>query len=178
MDNHYTDHPSRRALRSRVLAVAAATAAVAGGSLAAANPASADEYWGPYQYVNKASVTCLDDFHSSTIPYTPVDVWACNGTQAQAWTYDLSNDTMQVFGYCLDVHNGGTTAGTRVDLYPCNGTGSQVWQWVGNNNLYNPQSQKCLDDPSGTDVNGTQVQIWYCNNETPQVWVPEDHSSD
>jgi hypothetical protein len=110
---------------------------------------------------------CLDDRAASTAPLTPVQVYTCNGTGAQQWTY--TNNTLQALGNCLDVNSGGTANGTTVDLYPCNGTGAQTWQHQSNGEYLNPQSGRCLDD-TGFGGSGTQAQIWDCTDGANQQW--------
>jgi len=110
---------------------------------------------------------CLDDRAASTAPLNPVQVYTCNGTGAQQWTY--TSNTLKVLGNCLDVNSGGTANGTTVDLYPCNGTGAQVWQHQSNGEYLNPQSGKCLDD-TGFGGSGTQAQIWACADGSNQQW--------
>jgi beta-glucosidase len=112
---------------------------------------------------------CLDDRSASTADYNPVQVYTCNGTDAQQWTVE-SNDTLQVLGGCLDVDAAGTTNGTTVDYYPCNGTAAQVWDPQSNGELVNPNSGKCLDD-TGYGGSGTQVQIWTCGDTSNQQWT-------
>ena len=110
---------------------------------------------------------CLDDRAASTAPLNPVQVYTCNGTGAQQWTY--TNNTLQALGNCLDVNSGGTADGTTVDLYPCNGTGAQTWQHQSNGEYLNPQSGRCLDD-TGFGSSGTQAQIWDCTDGANQQW--------
>ena len=111
---------------------------------------------------------CLDDRAASTAEYNPVQVYTCNGTNAQSWTVAAGN-TLQVLGMCLDVDAGGTTNGTPVDLYTCNGSGAQVWVPQSNGELINPQSGDCLDD-TNWGASGTQLQIWACGDGTNQQW--------
>jgi hypothetical protein len=114
---------------------------------------------------------CLDDRSASTADFNPVQVYTCNGTDAQQWTVVEAGSTIQDFGMCLDINGGGTADGTAVDLYTCNATGAQVWEPQSDGQLYNPQSNKCLDD---TDYggSGTQLQIWDCTaNDAAQVWT-------
>jgi beta-glucosidase len=111
---------------------------------------------------------CLDDRSASTALYNPIQVYTCNGTNAQQWTVE-SNGTLEVLGMCLDVAGAGTANGTLVDLYTCNGTGAQQWQAQSNGELVNPESGKCLDD-TGFGGSGTQVQIWSCGDGTNQQW--------
>src|SRR6201996_1397029 len=97
---------------------------------------------------------CLDDRSASTANFNPVQVYTCNGSNAQQWTMG-STGTLQTMGKCLDVNAAGTANGTTVDLYACNGTGAQVWQPQSNGELLNPSSGKCLDD-TGFGGSGTQ----------------------
>ena len=111
---------------------------------------------------------CLDDRSAGTALFNPVQVYTCNGTDAQQWTVE-SNGTLQVLGMCLDVDAAGTADGTTVDLYTCNGTGAQDWTQGANGELVNPNSGKCLDD-TGWGGSGTQVQIWDCTGNANQEW--------
>ena len=111
---------------------------------------------------------CLDDRAASTTNFNPIQVYTCNGTNAQQWTVE-SNNTLQVLGKCLDVNAAGTANGTTVDLYDCNGTGAQTWVPQSNGALLNPNSGKCLDD-TGFGGAGTQVQIWACADSANQQW--------
>jgi len=112
---------------------------------------------------------CVDVRGASTTDSTPVQVYTCNGTNAQQWTIS-SNDTLQALGKCMDIEGGGTSNGTSVDLYDCNGTGAQVWQPQSDGALYNPQSGKCLDDTGWSTTPGTQLQIWSCTGDANQSW--------
>ena len=111
---------------------------------------------------------CLDDRSASTANFNPIQVYTCNGTNAQSWTVN-SNGTLTVLGDCLDVAGAGTANGTLVDLYPCNGTGAQSWVHQSNGELVNTNSGKCLDD-TGFGGSGTQVQIWACADSSNQQW--------
>ncbi|HEY6494590.1 MAG TPA: ricin-type beta-trefoil lectin domain protein, partial [Trebonia sp.] len=112
---------------------------------------------------------CLDDRSASTADFNPVQVYTCNGTNAQDWTVGSGN-TLQVLGKCLDVDAAGTANGTTVDLYDCNGTGAQTWEPQSDGALLNPASGKCLDD-TGYGGSGTQVQIWSCTGTANQAWT-------
>jgi chitinase len=112
---------------------------------------------------------CVDVRGASTANFTPVQVYTCNGTNAQQWT--VAGSTLQALGKCMDIAGGGTGNGTTVDLYDCNGTGAQVWQPQSNGALYNPQSGKCLDDTNWSTTPGTQLQIWSCSGNANQKWT-------
>jgi predicted alpha-1,2-mannosidase len=114
---------------------------------------------------------CLDDKNSSTTPGNPVQIWGCDGTDAQSWTI-ADDGTVRTLGLCLDVYGGGTTSGTPVDLYTCNGGANQQWTTGANGSLQNPSSGLCLDDPAASTTGGTQVQIYTCNGTGAQDWTP------
>ncbi|MEY9834989.1 ricin-type beta-trefoil lectin domain protein [Streptacidiphilus sp. EB103A] len=114
---------------------------------------------------------CLDDRSASTANFNPVQVYTCNGSAAQQWTYVQAGTTLHVLGKCLDINGGGTANGTVVDLYDCNNTGAQVWVHESNGSFYNPQSNKCLDDTGWSTTAGTQAEIWDCTGGANQQWT-------
>ncbi|HLX49077.1 MAG TPA: ricin-type beta-trefoil lectin domain protein [Streptosporangiaceae bacterium] len=112
---------------------------------------------------------CVDVRGANTANFTPVQVYTCNGTNAQQWTVVQAGSTLHALGKCMDINGGGTADGTTVDLYDCNNTGAQVFIPESNGSLYNPQSSKCLDD-TGWGGSGTQLQIWDCTGNANQRW--------
>ena len=155
-----------RTFAGRVMAVLGAVVLLVGLGVSAASLAQAAGGTGP---ITGYQGLCLDDRSASTANFNPVQVYTCNGTNAQQWTVG-TNSTLQVLGMCLDVAGAGTANGTLVDLYSCNGTAAQVWQPQSNGALLNPNSGKCLDD-TGFGGSGTQVQIWSCAGSSNQTWT-------
>jgi predicted alpha-1,2-mannosidase len=117
-----------------------------------------------------SSGLCVDDSQSSTTPGNPVEIWSCNGTDAQDWTI-APDGTIRTLGLCLDVTDSGTASGTLVDLYTCNGTGAQQWTAGSGGSLVNPESGLCLVDPGSSTTAGTQLQISTCNGGSAQDWT-------
>ncbi|MBY8343413.1 ricin-type beta-trefoil lectin domain protein [Streptomyces sp. KC 17012] len=116
---------------------------------------------------------CLDVQGGGTANGTHVQLYGCNGTDAQQWTYvPDAGGTLRARGGCLDVSNSGTANGTKVQLWQCNGTGAQRWVSGPNSSLVNPQSGRCLDDPAAATADGTQLQIYDCNGTAAQRWTP------
>jgi hypothetical protein len=113
---------------------------------------------------------CVDVRGANSANFTPVQVYTCNGTNAQQWTVVQAGSTLHALGKCLDINGGGTANGTTVDLYDCNTTAAQVFIPQSNGSLYNPQSNKCLDD-TAFGGSGTQLQIWDCNGGANQHWT-------
>ncbi|WP_255953269.1 lectin [Streptomyces odontomachi] len=113
---------------------------------------------------------CVDVNQSSTADGTAVQLWTCNGSDAQKWTL-ASDGTLRAFGKCLDVVTSGTANGTLVQLWSCNGTGAQQWWAKGGGALVNPASGRCLDVPQSATDDGTRLQIWDCNGTSAQTWT-------
>jgi predicted chitinase len=155
-----------RTVRHRAVALLGALVLLAGIGVSAAGVAQAASGTGA---ITGYQGLCLDDRSASTALFNPIQVYTCNGTDAQQRTAE-SNDTLEVLGMCLDVDAAGTADGTTVDLYTCNGTGAQVWEPQSNGSLVNPNSGKCLDD-TGWGGSGTQVQIWDCTGGANQSWT-------
>jgi glucosylceramidase len=111
---------------------------------------------------------CVDVAGADSANGTAVQLYDCNGTDAQKWT--AAGDTLQALGKCMDVTSAGTANGTKVQLYDCNGTGSQVWTRGPGGALVNPQSGRCLDATGPSSANGTRLQIWDCTGAANQQW--------
>jgi Beta-1,3-glucanase/Ricin-type beta-trefoil lectin domain len=121
--------------------------------------------------LSNANGLCLDDRSSSTANGNAIQIYTCNGTAAQQWTYVEAGSTLHVLGKCLDIPGGATANGTKLQLWDCNNTGAQVFIKRADASYYNPQSGRCLDDPGWSSTPGTQVQIWDCNGSGAQRWT-------
>ncbi|NUR31952.1 MAG: hypothetical protein HOV83_39945 [Catenulispora sp.] len=112
---------------------------------------------------------CVDISGANSANGTAVQLWTCNGTNAQRWTI-ASDGSVQALGKCLDVTAAGTANGTKIQLYDCNGTGAQKWQHQSNGELVNPSSGRCLDATGPSSADGTRLQIWDCYDSANQQW--------
>jgi hypothetical protein len=121
--------------------------------------------------VKNANGLCLDDRSSNASNGNPVQIYTCNGTSAQQWTYVEAGSTLHVLGKCLDIPGGATANATKLQIWDCNATGAQVFIHRSDGSYYNPQSNRCLDDPGASTTSGTQVQIWDCNGTGAQRWT-------
>jgi hypothetical protein len=112
---------------------------------------------------------CADVAGASSANGTAVQLYDCNGTNAQQWTRG-ADGTLRALGKCMDVTSGGTADGTKVQLYDCNGTNAQQWTRTGQT-LVNAGSGKCLDATGPSSANGTGLQIWSCVGSANQNWT-------
>ncbi|MER6590274.1 chitosanase [Micromonospora purpureochromogenes] len=154
-------------LRKRTVAHLSAallvSAATVGYGLSSASAASA----GP---ITGLGGKCVDVAGANPANGTPVQLWDCNGTAAQAWTVGNADGSVRALGKCLDVTAASTADGAKVQLYDCNGTGAQKWA-ASNGALVNTGSGKCLDTTGWSTANGTRLQIWSCSGNANQRWV-------
>jgi hypothetical protein len=111
---------------------------------------------------------CLDDFGSGTANGNKVDIWTCNSTAAQKWTF--TGGALSVLGKCLDDSSQGG-AGAKLVIWTCNGHAAQTWTHKSNGEYVLKLNGLCLTDPSGSATNGTQVVIRKCADFADQRWT-------
>ncbi|MER7689481.1 ricin-type beta-trefoil lectin domain protein [Streptomyces sp. NPDC097610] len=114
---------------------------------------------------------CLDVAGGSSANGTAVQLYDCNGSDAQRWSV-AGDGSVQALGKCLDVTSASTADGAKVQLYDCNGTGAQRWSYNGSTgDVVNSAAGKCLDVTGNSAVNGTRAQIWSCTGAANQKWA-------
>ena len=112
---------------------------------------------------------CIDVAAASSANGTAVQLWECNGTNAQRWTFG-TDGSLRALGKCLDIADWGTANGAKVQLWDC-ASGQSNQTWVRDGSSYrNPASGKCLDNPANGSGNGNRIQIWTCYNNDAQRW--------
>ena len=177
--------------RYKFMAAAAGLALTA--SIVSAGSASANT--GPTEVRNADGLFCLDATndatHSAANNGDPVQVWECQGTSNQQWTFNenvgsygtITNGTR---GLCLDAVNDATHSaannGDPVQLWSCNGGAQQQWKatyWsnaFGYNfyeltNLYSGLVLDARNDATwNPEKDGDPVQLWSWQNYGNQGW--------
>ncbi|GAA3748853.1 family 16 glycosylhydrolase [Streptomyces tremellae] len=114
--------------------------------------------------------TCMDVAAASNANGTPVQLYACNGSNAQAWTVG-SDGTLQALGKCLDATGNGTADGTQLQLWDCTGGPNQKFTPNAAHDITNPQANKCVDATGQSSANGTRLQLWTCTGTANQKWT-------
>ncbi|MEU3827770.1 chitinase [Streptomyces sp. SID486] len=112
---------------------------------------------------------CLDIAGASSADGAPVQLYDCNGTNAQQWTVG-SDGTIRALGKCLDVTGNSTADGAKAQLWTCTGGANQKWTVTAAHDIVNPQAGKCLDVTDNNSANGTRIQIWSCGGGANQKW--------
>jgi GH25 family lysozyme M1 (1,4-beta-N-acetylmuramidase) len=124
---------------------------------------------------------CLNDVGNKSANGTQADIWTCNGSTAQQWTY-VEDGTLRIHGKCLVPPSSSPASGAKVVLATCTGQPVQQW-WLTYPRsisaslgsvpiaLRNPASGMCLSDTGWSTTNGTRVVVGSCNGFKNQAWT-------
>ncbi|MCX5009918.1 ricin-type beta-trefoil lectin domain protein [Streptomyces sp. NBC_00555] len=125
---------------------------------------------GSGQIVGVHSGKCLDVKGAKTADGTPIQIYSCNGTSAQAWKLE-ADGTLRALGKCMDVQYAKTENGSLIGLNSCHQGLNQKWEQLPNGLLRSVHSGKCLDALGWATGNGARVGIWDCTPQhTNQQW--------
>ncbi|MER6290308.1 glycoside hydrolase family 19 protein [Streptomyces sviceus] len=113
---------------------------------------------------------CVDVAGASSANGTAVQIYDCNGTNAQNWS-NPGDGTLRALGKCLDVVEHGTADGASVQLWDCTGGANQQWVVTAARDIVNPAADKCLDVRGNDSTNATRLQIWTCTGNPNQKWT-------
>jgi streptogrisin C len=97
-----------------------------------------------------------------------VQMWNCNGTAAQQWTF--VDGTIRAGGLCLDVAGANTADGTPLQIVRCNGHRAQQFVLSAAGDLVSVLANKCVDISGWNQNNGAQLIIWPCHGGANQKW--------
>ncbi|QFZ18137.1 ricin-type beta-trefoil lectin domain protein [Saccharothrix syringae] len=111
---------------------------------------------------------CVDVPNSNGVDGQRLQVWDCNGTNAQNWTFP-GDGTVRAFGKCMDVAWGSRDNGAAIQLATCSGNPAQQFVLSAAGDLVNPQANKCVDVTSWGG-SGTPLQQWECTGGANQKW--------
>ncbi|GAA3458287.1 streptogrisin C [Saccharothrix longispora] len=76
---------------------------------------------------------CIDVPNANGVEGQRLQVWDCNGTNAQNWTFP-GDGTVRAFGLCMDVAWGSRDNGAAIQLARCSGNPAQQWECLGSAN--------------------------------------------
>ncbi|MFV2019020.1 ricin-type beta-trefoil lectin domain protein [Micromonospora sp. LOL_023] len=126
---------------------------------------------------------CLDLQAGFAVAGQQVQLYECNGTTAQRWTFavvdgqpDPDLGTMRVYDdWCVQPN--GNTAGSAVQLRACDGTPAQRLARTAAGQLRHVGSDLCLAVRGGATDNSTPVELAVCDSAaTGQVWAAQDET--
>ncbi|MGK5678250.1 ricin-type beta-trefoil lectin domain protein [Actinoplanes sp. URMC 104] len=112
---------------------------------------------------------CLDVPNGNFSDGVRVQMWTCNGTAAQRWTF--VNGTLQTSNNkCLDVAWGSTANGAVIQIVNCSGNPAQQFVLSAAGDLVNPQANKCVDIDAWNPNDGAVLILWDCTGGANQKW--------
>ena len=106
---------------------------------------------------------CLDLNGGVAVDDNHVQVYECNGTDAQRWTL-ATDGTLRVQGKCALVVGDGS-----VHIVGCDGRTTAQWRVAGRT-LVNAAAGRCLTDPADGTVSGAGVTVTPCTGANEQSW--------
>jgi hypothetical protein len=116
-----------------------------------------------------ASSRCVDIPNSDPANGNQLQIFDCNKTKAQAWTFP-GDGTIRAEGKCMDVQSAKIADGTPVETYDCNGTKAQQWTYNSTTKQFQALG-KCLAATGGGTTNYTKLVIDTCQaGASNQQW--------
>lgn len=125
---------------------------------------------------NYATNKCIDAAGGSSAAGTAIQIYDCNGSAAQDWSYDSGDGTFRLSGArstCIQQMN----KGAQVRLQTCDGGTDQQWAADYRGWYINAYTGFCLDGANYGTANGTPIITWDCTGGTAQIWNPADSQS-
>jgi hypothetical protein len=121
---------------------------------------------------------CIDVSAANFVSGVQLQVWDCNGSNAQHWFRPSSTELLQTSNnLCMDA-SGNVGAGGAVILKTCNANlDSQKWIHDGRNLRPKYNTGLCLNIQGGTSVNGAKLIVWPCDNSSNSAWYEYSISS-
>ncbi|WP_307867810.1 ricin-type beta-trefoil lectin domain protein [Umezawaea beigongshangensis] len=112
---------------------------------------------------------CVDVPDSNASEGVQLQIWDCNGTGAQNWTF-ASDGTVRALGMCMDVAWGSRDNGASIQLARCSGSPAQQFVLSAAGDLVNPQANKCVDVKDWINASGAKLHQWECTGGANQKW--------
>ncbi|KDQ32888.1 carbohydrate-binding module family 13 protein, partial [Pleurotus ostreatus PC15] len=123
---------------------------------------------------NGNNAKCMDVRGGSVANGTPVQIYDCNGTNAQKWTIQKGQTKVRLAGtnFCLDA-GGNPGNGVGMKIWTCyDNLAAQEWFYTGDNRIALLNKGSCLDLTDGRLSNANQLQTWKCTDfNTNQIWT-------
>ncbi|MEU9889635.1 ricin-type beta-trefoil lectin domain protein [Sphaerisporangium sp. NPDC051011] len=112
---------------------------------------------------------CIDVPDANFSDGKQLQMYTCNGTIAQKWTFTGGTLRSQN-NLCMDVAWGSRDNGAAIQIATCNGTGAQQFVLSGAGDLVNPQSNKCVDIGGWNPNDRAPLIQWECHGGANQKW--------
>ncbi|GIH66024.1 ricin-type beta-trefoil lectin domain protein [Microbispora siamensis] len=112
---------------------------------------------------------CIDVPGANFSDGVPLQMYTCNGTNAQRWTF--TGGTLRTQNnLCMDVAWGSRDNGAVIQIATCSGNPAQQFVLSAAGDLVNPQSNKCVDIDGWNPNDGARLIQWECHGGANQKW--------
>jgi broad specificity polyphosphatase/5'/3'-nucleotidase SurE len=153
------------------------TASGSGAKMGACRIKKSEAWTLPAQPVLAAAMgRCVDDLHDVGTNGSVIDMYSCNGTPPQAWTFE-PDGTIHSAAYgtmCLTVHGALGRVGTKIQLWACTAGNRKGQQWAvvrtGGLSSQLRLGGVCLAIPSLTAADGSQLVTAKCTATDPRIY--------
>jgi hypothetical protein len=116
---------------------------------------------------------CLDVANRQFVPELRIQMFDCNNTVGQTFSYDDTNEQLAIGNLCMESWGRGDLQ-DAVGLGSCTGGPNQKWKLVATNGYYEIVGVNglCLDIRYGVKENGTPLDIYTCAaaNVVQKLW--------
>ncbi|OJH42490.1 S1 family peptidase [Cystobacter ferrugineus] len=123
---------------------------------------------GAKSFVSRMNGKCIDVPNSNFSDGIQLQMWTCNGTNAQKFTWDGAR--LKIGGKCMDVSGASTANGTRIQLANCNGNRAQDFTLSPAGDLVSYLADKCVDIEGFNANDGAKLSIYTCTGTSNQKW--------
>jgi hypothetical protein len=137
----------------------------------AAGPALGQAFQTTLQISPQGGGRCADVPNREFVKDRGLQIWDCNGSPGQLFTYDPGKQHLSIGGLCVDANGGGP--GDLVKLSACDDNAGLVWKAEQKGTFTKLIGVKglCFDIRYGAKDNGSQLQSWACGDAEPnQLW--------
>jgi hypothetical protein len=121
--------------------------------------------------VGAQSNRCVDIDGSTPVNGAAAQLWDCDGTTKQHFTYTTGKQLMVAGTKCLSADGEGTGRGTAVVVSDCTDRPSQKWDIKSDGSIVGVQSGMCMDAVWNLTGNGTRLILWPCHGGVNQRWT-------
>ncbi|MFP2923864.1 ricin-type beta-trefoil lectin domain protein [Pyxidicoccus sp. 3LG] len=118
--------------------------------------------------VSRMNGKCLDVPNSNFSDGVRVQMWDCNGTNAQQWTID--GRKFRIGGKCLDVAGASTANGTPIQIANCSTNPAQDFVVSAAGDLVSYLANKCVDIEGFNPNSGAKLILYECTGASNQKW--------
>jgi len=116
---------------------------------------------------------CLDVPNNQLVPGIRLQMWDCNNTIAQTFTYDETSQQLTIGNLCVESWGRGDP-GDAVGLGSCNGQANQRWKMLASKDYYQiiGINNRCLALRYAVKDNGAPLNVQDCDVGSPhRLWA-------